>query len=428
MIKNKTLMNNKSLDVFLSVLLNMIIFSTNNKLMMYTKHLSLIFIIVCILNIFLIGKKNLIIKLNAYSILYIFFLILIGMSLFYAKNVVPIFEYSIYLILGIFIIFTKFSTEFYRYFLKIFNLLFWIFILSMYLEVLSPNAFYDICSFASFGDADMRALTSGGAIAGLAFEKAYAAFICNLGIGIIMAEFVLEKSIKSITELIFVMIALMMTGKRTLFIIPIMILFIYTILFSKNNKFIKLAIAGLAILILVFVVYMVVPGANLIIDRLIDNQGDFLSGRENFWNYAMEMFHRSPIFGAGFMSFNDYVYDQGFRYYGDKWNYQAHNVYVQLLGETGLIGFGIFVILIILLICESINLSKKKQNFWNVLLIYWTILFTVYSFTGNTIYYPCQFIILFICILFISNNRILGDIVYKNGKIIKFILYNKTRR
>lgn len=428
MIKNKTLMNNKSLDVFLSVLLNMIIFSTNNKLMMYTKHLSLIFIIVCILNIFLIGKKNLIIKLNAYSILYIFFLILIGMSLFYAKNVVPIFEYSIYLILGIFIIFTKFSTEFYRYFLKIFNLLFWIFILSMYLEVLSPNAFYAICSFASFGDADMRALTSGGAIAGLAFEKAYAAFICNLGIGIIMAEFVLEKSIKSITELIFVMIALMMTGKRTLFIIPIMILFIYTILFSKNNKFIKLAIAGLAILILVFVVYMVVPGANLIIDRLIDNQGDFLSGRENFWNYAMEMFHRSPIFGAGFMSFNDYVYDQGFRYYGDKWNYQAHNVYVQLLGETGLIGFGIFVILIILLICESINLSKKKQNFWNVLLIYWTILFTVYSFTGNTIYYPCQFVILFICILFISNNRILGDIVYKNGKIIKFILYNKTRR
>ena len=54
---------------------------------------------------------------------------------------------------------------------------------SMFLEALSPEAFHSLFGFASFGDTEMRALTSEGAIAGLAFEKAYAAFICNLGLG-----------------------------------------------------------------------------------------------------------------------------------------------------------------------------------------------------------------------------------------------------
>jgi len=107
--------------------------------------------------------------------------------------------------------------------------------------------FHIIFGFASFGDAEMRALTSGGAIAGLAFEKAYAAFICNVGLGIIFAEFVANKSYKYIIESIVVMLALMMTGKRTLFIIPIAVLLIYVILFSKNNKFIKLAGVGLGV-------------------------------------------------------------------------------------------------------------------------------------------------------------------------------------
>lgn len=57
---------------------------------------------------------------------------------------------------------------------------------SMFLEAASPDIFHRLFRFASFGDETMRALTSGGAIAGLAFEKAYAAFICNLGLGMIL--------------------------------------------------------------------------------------------------------------------------------------------------------------------------------------------------------------------------------------------------
>lgn len=199
------------------------------------------------------------------------------------------------------------------------------------------------------------------------------------------------------------MIALMMTGKRTLFIIPIVALLIYVMLFSKNNKFIKLAGVGLGISAFIIIAYTIIPEASLIIDRIINSGGDVLSGRENFWNYAMDMFHQNPFFGRGFMSFNDFVFNQGFRYYGERWNYQAHNVYIQLLGETGIIGCGVIITLIVILIIKAISLAKTTSNFWDVLLVYWIMLFGIYSLTGNTLYYPCQLIILVVSILLISN-------------------------
>lgn len=418
-IANKNYLDNKSIDILLALLLNLIIFSTNNIFMMYTKHLSLLFVLVNIVNFLILERKDLTIKINKFKGLYLAFFSLICFDFVYIVNVGTILEYMPYLILGLFIIFVDYKKTFYYYFLKIFKIIFWIFICSMYLDALIPSVFSMLFSFMSFGDAAMRSLTSGGAIAGLAFEKAYAAFVCNLGLGVILAELVLKKSLKSTAELILVMIALMMTGKRTLFIIPIIIIFVYIILFSKNNKFIKFAVAGLAIALSVLVIYLAVPGAGLIIDRLINSQGDLLSGRENFWNYALEMFHQSPVLGKGFLSFNDYVYKQGFRYYGDKWNYQAHNVYLQLLGETGVIGFCLVVGLILLLLAAALVWAKKNRNFWSVLLVYWIILFTIYSLTGNTIYYPCQLIILFLAVLFISNEKKLEDIRYKRNRTIK---------
>ena len=414
------LKENRIPEILIALLINLIIFSANNKLMMYTKHLSLFVVVLC-LGLF-ISKKEYLIKINRYKVIYFAFVMTIMVSCVWVSSVSAILDYSLYFISGICIIFSDFSKSFYHYLLKIFKVIFGIFIFSMFLEALVPNVFHIIFGFASFGDVEMRALTSGGAIAGLAFEKAYAAFICNVGLGIIFAEFVANKSYKYIIESIVVMLALMMTGKRTLFIIPIAVLLIYVILFNANNKFIKLAGVGLGVTGFVIIAYTVIPGASLIIDRIINNEGDVLSGRENFWNYAMEMFHQNPLVGKGFMSFNDYVFNQGFRYYGERWNYQAHNVYIQLLGETGIIGCALIVILIVLIAIKAISIAKKESNFWNVLLVYWIVLFGIYSLTGNTLYYPCQLIILVLEILLISNIKKIKDVSYKVGKSIKWKL------
>lgn len=406
------------LELIIAAVINLIIFSANNKLMIYTKHLSLLVIILC-LGMFILNR-NYILKINKYKLMYSLFVIMIMVSCFWVSNTNVIWDYSLYLISGVCVIFSDFSKTFYYYFMKIFKILFWVFIFSMFLEALLPNVFFLIFGFASFGDAEMRALTSGGAIAGLAFEKAYAAFICNLGLGVIFAEFVAQRSYKYVIQSILIMIALMMTGKRTLFIIPIVALLIYVMLFSKNNKFIKLAGVGLGISAFIIIAYTIIPEASLIIDRIINSGGDVLSGRENFWNYAMDMFHQNPFFGRGFMSFNDFVFNQGFRYYGERWNYQAHNVYIQLLGETGIIGCGVIIILIIILIIKAISLAKSTSNFWDVLLVYWIMLFGIYSLTGNTLYYPCQLIILIVSILLISNVKKIREVSYQIGKSIKW--------
>lgn len=406
------------LEIIIAAVINLIIFSANNKLMMYTKHLSLLVIILC-LGMFILNR-NYILKINKYKLMYSLFVIMIMVSCFWVSNTNVIWDYSLYLISGVCVIFSDFSKTFYYYFMKIFKTLFWVFIFSMFLEALLPNVFFLIFGFASFGDAEMRALTSGGAIAGLAFEKAYAAFICNLGLGVIFAEFVAQRSYKYVIQSILVMIALMMTGKRTLFIIPIVALLIYVMLFSKNNKFIRLAGVGLGISAFIIIAYTIIPEASLIIDRIINSGGDVLSGRENFWNYAMDMFHQNPFFGRGFMSFNDFVFNQGFRYYGERWNYQAHNVYIQLLGETGIIGCGVIIILIVILIIKAISLAKSTSNFWDVLLVYWIMLFGIYSLTGNTLYYPCQLIILIVSILLISNVKKIREVSYQIGKSIKW--------
>lgn len=406
------------LEIIIAAVINLIIFSANNKLMMYTKHLSLLVIILC-LGMFILNR-NYILKINKYKLMYSLFVIMIMVSCFWVSNINVIWDYSLYLISGICVIFSDFSKTFYYYFMKNFKTLFWVFIFSMFLEALLPNVFFLIFGFASFGDAEMRALTSGGAIAGLAFEKAYAAFICNLGLGVIFAEFVAQRSYKYVIQSILVMIALMMTGKRTLFIIPIVALLIYVMLFSKNNKFIKLAGVGLGISAFIIIAYTIIPEASLIIDRIINSGGDVLSGRENFWNYAMDMFHQNPFFGRGFMSFNDFVFNQGFRYYGERWNYQAHNVYIQLLGETGIIGCGVIITLIVILIIKAISLAKTTSNFWDVLLVYWIMLFGIYSLTGNTLYYPCQLIILVVSILLISNVKKIREVSYQIGKTIKW--------
>ena len=163
-----------------------------------------------------------------------------------------------------------------------------------------------------------------------------------------------------------------------------------------------------------------VPGASLIINRIVNSEGDVLSGREVFWNYAMEMFRQNPLFGKGFLSFNDYAFYRGFRYYGERWNYQAHNVYIQLLAETGIVGFLLMTLLIILMLFKTISAVKEKPVFWNILLIYWIILFGVYSFTGNTLYYPCQLIVLIIIILLVSNIKVADSSYMVSKRTIKW--------
>ena len=114
------LQENIILEMIIALIINLIIFSTNNKLMIYTKHLFLLIIILCV--IFFVKKGNYLIRINKYKVLFSLFVISIFISYIWSDNKVFILDYSLYFIAGISIIFTDFSKAFYYYLIRIFSI------------------------------------------------------------------------------------------------------------------------------------------------------------------------------------------------------------------------------------------------------------------------------------------------------------------
>lgn len=389
-------------DYLVPFVLLLCVFSTNNRLILVMRQLALLLTVLVIFFAFASRKRPA--RLSGVRRLYIALFVLIFFGFIYTRDIDACIDYAPYLLVAVVLAVFEYDSRFFSCLFTQFEVLFWILIFSMYLELLAPDFFDSIFSPLALGSAQSSVQIDSGAIAGLAYEKAYAAFLCNMGLGILFARlFCYGISVRRSIEIIIVFGALMMTGKRTLFLIPLMGIVLLSLLFSKNHRFAVTLGVILALVVLLAVAYSFVPQVSLVFDRLFADTTDPLSGREVFWSYAMQMFLSSPLLGLGFLSFNSYVNAQGFTYYGGPWNYQAHNVYIQLLAELGALGLMVFVLLMVALLFGLIRAYRRATirstpaTVYCLAAVYWTLLFIIYSFTGNTIYYACQLMILPLC-------------------------------
>jgi len=92
---------------------------------------------------------------------------------------------------------------------------------------------------------------------------------------------------------------------------------------------------------------------------LSDNSVDYSRfHREQFINFAIQIFPQKPFFGFGI---------DGFRfmnkYYGNGIFLYSHNTYTELLVNFGLIGFGLFIIPLIIATL-NVFLKRKKSNIY----------------------------------------------------------------
>ncbi len=245
--------------------------------------------------------------------------------------------------------------------------------------------------------ATMRGELYQGIYSGLLCERAFSAVILNMGIGIIFSKMNTEPKIriKYVIELIILFISLMLTGKRMLFLIPIAIFFFLFLINKAKGKMKK----GIQISVTVFLVGLIVlnyvPQANIVLERFEEkqNDGDMYSHRpEMFWNYCINMFNEKPIVGYGFGTFPQYL--TRFR---STNIYHAHNIYYQLLGETGIIGTSIFIIFFAMNLIKTLKLHKKimkEGNHQNLVMVNFSLsvqlLFLIYGLSGNTLYYTDQ--------------------------------------
>lgn len=108
-----------------------------------------------------------------------------------------------------------------------------------------------------------------------------------------------------------------------------------------------------------------------------------LESRQYLFNQAWDMFLSAPIFGVGFRNFSFYsTGEQGFfsdplweldvpTYY---WHLEPHNIFFQVLSETGLFGLVSFLILLAIFLKQDLYLYKhmkgsSKKLFFSALII-----------------------------------------------------------
>jgi O-antigen ligase len=195
-------------------------------------------------------------------------------------------------------------------------------------------------------------------------------------------------------------IIILLTGERTSFFI--FILNFLLINFITRESFINKTITFLIVLLISIIIVANVKDVKI---RYIDNTFEqltesnrntsnynfFSKGHENHFKIAYKMFSDSKFFGQGPNSFRNLCSEEKFRLSenGEGCSTHPHNIYMQLLGETGLVGFlflfTAFFYICCLLIRDLLKICKKNENFENRIFFYVPIVVYLFPFipTGS---------------------------------------------
>ena len=202
---------------------------------------------------------------------------------------------------------------------------------------------------------------------------------------------------------IIIMFALLLTGKRAHFGFSILSIIAIYLIWNRKKAFqtsFKIAaVLGVTLLLLLALSFSV-PSINLMFERfLLLAQDDTMNGRTGFYDLCISLFQDSPIFGNGWGSytikFNQtelgaYYYSLG--YIG----MDAHNVFLQVLAELGIVGELVFCLSLIVGMVNDAralyNSDDQQRKVFVAASLVLTLFFSMYCMTGNPLYDVRMFI------------------------------------
>lgn len=248
----------------------------------------------------------------------------------------------------------------------------------------------------------------------------------SIALSIFVARFYSEKVLK-INEYIsalIILMAIMMTGKRTLFALPVVeaaLLFFMVSDKKKYGRVFKIILFGL---VAVPIALTLVPSTRTLFTRITEGmQDETLSARTYLWDYALMMWRQKPHLGWGFGTMPYHIEHSGVDLvkYGNIQGYAAHNIYLQMLAEIGTVGLALFAILFIYVLLTTVICIYKKRNslgnnekFLLYISFAFQIWFLAYGLTGNPLYMPDECWLYFLAIALVNTVRIM------NTKILRF--------
>ena len=110
------------------------------------------------------------------------------------------------------------------------------------------------------------------------------------------------------------------------------------------------------------------------------------SGRKIYWKKAIGIVSSSPVWGVGLNTYTKFIMrdpDQANRRY-------AHNCYLQMAAETGVLGLGSFLWMLSVLFWQGFKSSRHGHDAWTLAILQGTLAglygFLLQSFFDNTFY------------------------------------------
>lgn len=199
-----------------------------------------------------------------------------------------------------------------------------------------------------------------------------------------------------------VLFALILTGKRGVLIFSVFAVLAAYIVSKKgafSNKLVTILFILSSALLVMYALSFYVEGIAVAFERLAsmfateNETADISNGRFKLYRIAWNFFLDAPVFGIGWREFSKEVVNF---YNQDSVLRDAHNVFLQLLCETGIVGFSIFVALFLSAIVLTVQLVLKtvknglqlSETTKGVLIfsLCYQVFFLAYCITGNPLY------------------------------------------
>lgn len=214
-----------------------------------------------------------------------------------------------------------------------------------------------------------------------------------------------EEYKKNILLLLVAYVALFLTAKRAHIVFSVLAIYITYYFGNEERKRTRLfnSIGILLISISSFIVlYQFIPQIGMFINRFSDAfaSDNILGERRELFLYAIELFFSNPISGKGWGGYK-YLANDSIGQYNE-----AHNVFLQLLAETGIIGFLIGSAIIISVIIATIHKYRiyiydksfnKKELRLLAFSTFYMVFFGMYCMVGNPLY-DNQLLLLFMIV------------------------------
>lgn len=287
----------------------------------------------------------------------------------------------------------QYSTDWHSAMLKAFRVLLLSHLIFGWVFWLLPGVYASkiIPLFTPDSQSDLMRWSNQHVLMGLTSHYSASGVFCAYGVIYYAASWLSsERKDRDLTMLLLMAVSLMMTQKRgpLLFAVATVAALYFLANRVSIEVMMKFGLIAAAALIFLVLAMIFLPDMQRVLDRFSSDGGDVTSGRGDLFAYALELFNEHKLLGIGWGQY---------RFMPGSMGLPVHNIYLQILAETGIIGsFFIFSGLFLTMIATIRNILTVKKNapiqqkqsvsFPLLFSAAVQIFFLLYGLTGNPIY------------------------------------------